>query len=188
MDKIIGFDIDGTITDDRYFQKSLLAEFCNLNGKTEKEIKSSVYWDNKFKDFSFPRTVSSAPIREHTKELFDELHKRGYKVYIVTRRDEYYDKGLYKGSMMKDDTISRFHRIGLEYDRIFFSCFNKAKTLKENGINCLVDDDPTNIFQVANFMPAINIGKQKLEGKNIYNIEDFDVDNFIHLLESVIKW
>ena len=201
-EKIIGFDIDDTLTDVEEYEYNKLQEWCmnvakigRYNGLINKQ---SVTFEGRypnleyiqvkrFLDWYFPKQVREAPFREYIKELFDILHEKGYKVYIITRRDALYD-GKYTGAMMKEDTITRFKNEGIEYDRIFFGCKNKLKTLEDENVDVLVDDSPMNIMQVSTKYPAIVMDtsfNKDLVGKNIYHIQNFEPGNFMDLLEEI---
>lgn len=203
-EKIIGFDIDDTMTDVESYEYNMLQEWCEHVEKCGRYTgvinRSSVTFEGRypnldymqqkrFLDWYFPKQVNEAPFRKYVKELFDMLHEKGYKVYIITRRDSLYD-GKYTGAMMKEDTITRFKNEGINYDRIFFACTNKLKTMEENNVDILVDDSPMNLMQVSTKRPAIVITTSYntgLVGRNIYRIHDFEPNNFISLIENIFR-
>lgn len=205
MQKIIGFDIDDTLTNlqESGWEYSKLQEWLNLesvnlgnyigiiNRKTptfeERYPGLSYFTLKRFNNWYFPQIVKEGPFRKGVKELFEHLHTQGYLVYIITRRDDNYE-GEYSGKMMRQDTIDRFDSLGIKYDKIFFSCFNKLKTMKENNVNILVEDSPMNIYQCASHYPVIIMDSsynESMIGKNMYHIKDFNIDGFMNLLKSI---
>lgn len=202
--KIIGFDIDDTLTDCRKFEYDLLQEWCvnieKIGPYTKKINENGLSLEDRypgldsntlkrFNNFYFPRMVSSAPFRQHIPELFIELKKLDYMIYIITRRDQYYE-GNYSGAMMKEDTLSRFERASIKYDKIFFGCYNKKKIMEENDVSVLVEDSPSNIFQVATKYPCIcmdNPYNLSITGKNIYHVDSLNPSIFLPVLEKIFN-
>ena len=92
---------------------------------------------------------------------------------------------------MRQDTIDRFKKEGLKYDKFFFRSFNKKQTMKDNNIHILVDDEPMNIFQVSTEFPIIVANKpynKNITGRNIYNKENvFDIDIFTGVLKDIVE-
>ena len=90
---------------------------------------------------------------------------------------------------MKEDTIERFKNEKIHYDRIFFNCKNKKKTMEENNIDILVDDSPMNIFQVSTKFPVIVCATEynkKMIGKNIYLVRLEDYNLFIMYVSIIL--
>ena len=202
---IIGFDIDDVLTDTTTFEFEMLKKWCleiekigyvfnhvNQSGNT----LATKYPDlddiqlKKFFTWYFPIMVKEAPLSKYTKELFHSLKELGVKIYIVTRRDEFTEKYEYTGPMMRQDTEERFKENGIEYDRIFFSSFDKLKVMEENNIDILVDDSLYNIFQVRTKKPVIVMTRpynESVVGKNIYRIKDLEPNNFISILLEIMR-
>ena len=200
--KIIGFDIDDTLTNSDKFIRSMLDEFMimkNLPLYTgpirmdkysleEKFPRLNSRIISEFNSFLFPRLVNNAPVREEAKELLDELKKLGYRIQIITRRDKDYDKGPYKGSMMVEHTIAWFHRNELPYDEIVFSSFDKLKTCNDCHAKILFEDAPSNILRVSKDIPVIvpsHEYNKHMIGKNIHVVETLNPEKILPLIESL---
>lgn len=210
----IGFDIDNTITDctsdSSQYEYNMLqtwrTDIKKIGPYTGRVNPSGVeflerYPDinkmeyQEFMEYFFPRMVKEAPFRQNISKLFDTLQEPGkfpgytIKCDIITRRDDYY-QGPYSGPMMKEDTIERFKNEKIHYDRIFFNCKNKKKTMEENNIDILVDDSPMNIFQVSTKFPVIVCATEynkKMIGKNIYLVRLEDYNLFIMYVSIILE-
>lgn len=206
----IGFDIDNTLTDETEFEFEMYqkwrtdiahigpyTQYRNLAGVTflDRYPATEKIVNDQFQKWYFPLMVKEAPLRLGIKELLEELpkisvHEYRFASHIITRRDDYYE-GTYSGPMMRQDTIDRFKKEGLKYDKIFFRGFNKKQTMKDNNIHILVDDEPMNIFQVSTEFPIIVANKpynKNITGRNIYNKENvFDTDIFTGVLKDIVE-
>ena len=201
--KVIGFDIDDTLTDGDDYCNSILNEFLiRVKGLSAYNgaIRSDVYpleerypdLDSRllkeFNDFWFPRMVNNVPVREGARELLKELKNRNYQINIITRRDKDYDKSAYKGSMMVDHTLGWFNKNKLPYDTITFSAFDKLKVCKEQHVKVLFEDSPSNILRVSKDVPVlvpIHDYNKFMIGKNIRVIETLNPEKIIPIIESL---
>ena len=202
-DFIIGFDIDDTLTDCVEYEYQKLQEYLTdvlhvaPYMREVRKVESTLAgrypglddrFLHRFNDWYFPQMVKEAPFRAGVPELFDKLHNQGYTIYIITRRDEFYEKSKYTGAMMRQDTTERLQSEKINYDRIFFACDKKEKTMRENNVKDLVEDSPANIFQVSAKYPVIvmdNPTNSHIIGKNIYRIRNFNTDNFIKIISEI---
>lgn len=200
--KVIGFDIDDTLTDGDDYCDSMLEEFLTMRnlppyrGPIRSDryaleerypgLNSRIIKD--FNNFWFPRKVNNVPVREGTKELLEELKRLDYRIHIITRRDKNYDKSPYKGSMMVEHTLGWFNRNKLPYDKITFSCFDKLKTCKEQNVKILFEDSPSNILRVSKEVPVIipiHEYNKYMIGTNMYVVDSLYPDKVVPLVEKL---
>lgn len=180
---ILGFDIDGSITDIETEEKMNLATFCfkrkipfneDMWLKPHLGLSEKDYQD--YMNLYFPYMVNHNPPRKYTSEIFHRLKSDGHTIIIITARDEFRDREdePYKGSMMKKDTLDWFKRNDIPYDKIIFSSTtdhkNKGIVCRENHIDLMLEDEKTNIDDVVYYgIPCVIMRNSRNKNLNIQN-------------------
>lgn len=134
---IIGFDIDGTITDDNtegniwdtelkmFFgcaRQNTSYDFRDAFGITLEQIEC-------FYDHRAVWIYSTVPIKKGVKPVIDELKRLGATIYLVTARSEEH----------RDVTANYLITNGISYDGLYFT-EDKTKTCLSLGVELFVDD------------------------------------------------
>lgn len=199
--KIIGFDFDDTMTDTvDYVYEMFKFWWDSIKHKgnyTGTYIRTEYYIENRFTGITelekrqfmswYWSTVSkNAPVRRGLAETVKELHEYGYDVHIVTRRSTVFDKSMnLTGPMVRIETENWLRGNNVMVDKIHYNCTNKLQTMKEHGIDVLVDDEGRNITMVAKERPVIIVDSpwnQQIDLSNTYRIKDFDPEVILGVL------
>lgn len=144
----IGIDIDDVITntselvriyveknDNNGDLKNYMEDIMKANmvtPKIEKFFEENAY--NIFRDVN---------IKENAVEIIKKLLNSGNEVYIITSRGEICCKGSEKL------TYDYFKKNNINYTKIFFDSFEKAKICKENKIDIMIDDSVKHCREIA---------------------------------------
>ena len=144
----IGIDIDNVLSN---FNDELLKEFM----AHDKELRNSgivnkdVYitrgmfdWSkDEFNDFYYKnieRIAKNLNVIDEAPEYIRRLREKGYKIYIISGRDNGEYSNPYK---MTKDWLEKYD---IQYDKLIltntFDSFEKAKVCLENNISIMVDD------------------------------------------------
>lgn len=175
----IGIDIDGVLTD---IERAILdygSKFCyehNLpqNIKIgEYEDKDTFYWtveqSEKFWNEYIIEYFTKYPPRNFASEVTKQLKKEENEIYIITARNGW---GVPKEQVSKIQEYTKqwLKENQIYYDKMIFTTGSKLPYCKENGIDIMIEDSPTNIADIAKEIPVIcfhNAYNAKVEGKNI---------------------
>ncbi len=176
----IGIDIDGVLTDIETFLLDYGSKYCvenNIPLNITKEInydesKTFGWTDEQAVEFWNKYIIhyfTDYPARDFAKEVITKLKEEGNEIYIVTARNEYGVPREYKDETKKL-TEQWLKKNEIPYDKIIFSNGNKLPYCKGNYIEVMIEDNPTNIVDIAVGMPVIcynNKYNAKVEGENI---------------------
>lgn len=191
---ILGFDIDGCITNIEEFDKIHITNFCNQRNipipenfllKHHFGLSDEDYQN--YMNYCFPELVQSNPPRPYTSEIFHRLKMDGHTIIIITARDEHRDRPNepYKGWDMKRDTLRYFEKHDIPYDKIIFSSTSngntKGKVCKENHIDLMLEDDVENIKDI------VNHGIECVVMKRLQN-QDLDIKNITFINNMLEYW
>ena len=135
----IGIDIDDVITDTsasirKYIDKSehrdIIYNYIEevMRGEMPNEEIKKFYKDNTINIFK------EAKVKENVSEIVNEWLNEHNEVFIITSRGEkrFKDSELLTLQYLKSNKIN--------YTRIIFNLFDKAKICKENNIDVMIDD------------------------------------------------
>lgn len=139
---IIGIDIDDTIT-----KTSEMAAY-NLSLFDSRSTDYHSLPKDRYEEFMRKYQavgLKSAEIKEGVKEAFDYLNNNGFKIVIVTARDNKYSLEV------KDITVDYLKRHGLKYDKIIFGQSLKGECAKKENIDIFIDDKETVLDDVARY-------------------------------------
>lgn len=196
--KIIGFDIDGTLTDyTGQLIPAFLRFYLDRYGKPYKGRTDTTKYDfndifpefhdeilrGEFFNWFFPEYVKHGKFRPYVKELFTRLKKEGWEVHIVTARgSNYKPTDSITPDQMESYTKKRFEEEGIPVDAFHIGIDEKTSVMKGAGIQILVDDSPEQLLEVSKTFPVMvvdNPFNKKVRGKNLFRINSFYPDAFI---------
>lgn len=135
----IGIDIDDVITD----TSSKLIEFIGTYDKSSHmsdylveilrgeiptlEIKEAIY-NNSLEMFE------KVEVKSNASKVINSLFESGHEVFIITSR------GNLRYNNSEKFTIEFLKKHNINYTKILFNCFDKAKICKENDVDVMIDD------------------------------------------------
>lgn len=205
--KSIGFDFDDTMTDTVEYCYEMFKvwhrDVARLGNYTGGYFPSNYDVKNRFKGIPttkmnqfavwyFNKMNYDAPARKGLKETIDVLHEFKFETHIITRRSTKYDRSMtVTGPIIKTVTMEWLKKNRIAMDTIHFNAINKAETMKEHGIEVLVEDAALNIQTVSPYYPVIIIDQpwnQGVDFSNTYRIKDFDPDVMLGILTKFEEW
>lgn len=178
----IGIDIDGVITNYEQFLLDYGSKYCYENNipinvdineqEDEKKFNITPEQSMKFWNIHLAEYASKYQIRMYAKEIIDKLKKQGHEIYIITARNNY---GLPKelSGKMSELTKKWLKDNEIFYDEIFFTKGGKLKTILENNVDIMIDDDINNIKEISTKIPVLCYNAQyntNIKGKNIIRV------------------
>ena len=165
----IGIDIDGVLTDVERFTIDYLSKYCVENNiHYQIDIEKSCYdaykifditeeqEDNFWKEYiAYYATKEKA--RPFASEIIKKLKEEGIEIYIITarwltnREDEL-------GEQMRTMVKQWLKENDIIYDKLIFSTAKnerKVKEIQENKIDVMIEDNPNNIKELAEYIPIL---------------------------------
>lgn len=154
---VIGIDIDGVLceyNDSTNHYGSKLSNDLNifpLKNPSEYELIDKFECDDEFfKKYinTYEELRLNQPAIIFASEVIKKLKDDGHTIYIVTARtnfDEWFPDKL--KPIVEEFTINWLKENDIYYDKIFFNR-KKAIICKENNIDILIEDSPSNIRKV----------------------------------------
>lgn len=150
---IIGIDLDGVTYDSQDIIKTAAEVYDVEHGGKGVINKKSPYvleqykW-NKDECMTFLKDIVwqytyNAPLKPYAKYVIDYLHDKGHKIYFITSRGGY---DLPHEDVLTEKTLEKDH---MHFDQIFFGKHNKVKTLKEQHVDVMIDDNINNVKSIA---------------------------------------
>lgn len=201
MIKDIGFDYDGTLTDELNFTVSEFLEFHRKEkGVPYKgRIKTNVISCKErfpdcdsdflqlFEKWHWVHYRRECKFRPYVKELFLKLKQMGLRIHIVSARVPLEDETIEE---LEDVTRSRFEEEGIPVDEIHLGLSEKASVCVGNGIELLVEDDPKFFIKTSEKIPVFimhNPYNVNFRGKNLWRIYDLNPAPFIENLKYAVS-
>ena len=194
--KIIGIDLDDTITDiqsEMQYYAAIFDKENNGNGIVDKNkyLVGEMYnWNNDLKDKFFltyrKKVISDAKVRSDVKSIFHKWQKLGYKIIIITARNSKYYDNPYM------DTYDWLIKHEVPFDKLCVETIKKKDICKKLGVKYFIDDMPDNCMQV-NELPNVKVfimdnGNNVCKDKSIIRVRNFkEVDNEIEKIENIFK-
>lgn len=175
----IGIDIDGVLTNVERAMIDYGTKFCyehNLpqNIKIgEYEAEDTFHWtmeqSEKFWNQCIIEYFTKYPPRAFASEVIHQLKQEGNEIYIITARNGW---GIPKEHVGKEQEYTKkwLKENQIYYDKIMFTTGSKLPYCKENKVDIMIEDNPTNIVDIAKEIPVICFHctyNAQLEEKNI---------------------
>lgn len=171
----IGIDIDDTITKTSEKAAENLAKYDN-NYLDYHNLPSEKY--EEFMKLYQAEILRTVELREGVKEAFRYFKDKGYRIVIITARDNTYSKEI------KTITLDYLAQNELDYDKIILGKENKGKIAKEEGIDIFIDDKETVLDDmVENGIKTIR-RTEKTDSKHVSFANWSDIVNYIKTLEG----
>lgn len=154
----IGIDIDDTLTDTyelifnyaQYFTANELKKEINQVDREkikDRFTKNFHNWskedDEVFFDKYYETIVSNVRIKPFAKEIIDKLRDEKNEIYFITARF------LSNKFDIEQATKKWLEENEIEYEGIYLNVSDKAKIIKENNIDILIDDNINNCLNAV---------------------------------------
>ena len=148
----IGIDLDDTISS----SNEMFIKYAKLYNKEKKinfkidetqwDLDKSFGWnDNNYKEFckQYLRTLlNEAEIKYNAAEKINKLKNEGYKIIIITSRNEKELNDMYSFT----EKWLKNHNIN--YDKLIINSFQKEEECLKNKVNIFIDDNMKNCMNV----------------------------------------
>lgn len=148
----IGIDLDDTISS----SNEMFIKYAKLYNKEKKinfkidetqwDLDKSFGWnDNNYKEFckQYLRTLlNEAEIKYNAAEKINKLKKEGYKIIIITSRNEKELNDMYSFT----EKWLKNHNIN--YDKLIINSLQKEEECLKNKVNIFIDDNIKNCMNV----------------------------------------
>lgn len=136
---IIGIDIDDTLlSTSESFEEIKIKYNLSFNKKlkdkwTDEETK--FIYDNYLEEF-----LVNAKIKDNAKEVIDYLHSRGYKLIIITARNNNTCKNI------EEKTLEKIKEEDLPISEVYFKQVQKSDLAKKLNLDLMIDDN-INVYE-----------------------------------------
>lgn len=139
---IIGIDIDNTITSTGEKTLECLAKYAPGYDDYHKLPKDKY---EEFLDLYEEHIHRTCELKSGVKEAFAYFNKNGYKIMIITARNNNHCKN------QEEITKEYFKRHNLKYDKIIFDMSKKGKCAQENNVSIFFDDKEENLDEISSY-------------------------------------
>lgn len=191
----IGIDIDGVLTDIERFEIDYGSKFCieeeipiNIDVSKYLEIDRLGWSDKqaeKFWNKFLVKYVTESNARVFSAEIIKKLQENGYKIYIITARNEYGMPKKYYGKMQKL-TKKWLKNQNIKYNKLIFAQDkDKIKQCLENNIDIMIEDCPNNILDISNKIKVIKYDCQY--NKNVQGDNIITAYSWYHIYDIINK-
>jgi uncharacterized HAD superfamily protein len=163
----IGIDIDGVLTDFSSFRlnrgEELLGQIVNENAYKFKDMfgcyayKELIFWLHNL-------DYLKLPVKEGSKELIDSMKENNDYITFITKR--FYLLAKLTRNWLSDNDIY--------YDQIFHTMF-KLHIINKYNIDLMIEDSPTNITYISEYIPVIAIKapyNEHIKKNNVFMAND----------------
>lgn len=187
--KIIGIDLDDTITDIQDEMKEYASVFDQENNghgivNPNKYLVGEMYnWSDEMKNKFFStyrkNIIMHARVRQDVEKIFSKWQSLGYKIIIITARNsKYYDNPYL-------DTYKWLKEHNVPFDELIVESKNKKEICYRLNIDYFVDDMPNNCISV-NELENVQVFIMHNGNNNCNNKEIFRINNFEEM-DNIIK-
>jgi len=139
---VLGIDIDNTITKTgkkaRECLKLFAPEYDDYHQLPAQQL-------NEFLDLYEACIHETCELKEGVVEAFDYFNNNGYKIIIITARDNEHVPN------QQEITKNYFAKHNLKYDKIIFNQKNKGKCALDNRVNIFFDDKEENLDEIGSY-------------------------------------
>lgn len=130
---VIGIDIDDTlVSSSESFE--LVKKKYNIDFKKKFQDR----WTQEERDFIFKdyleEILINAPLKEGAKEVIDYLNSLGYKLVIITARNNKHCKNI------EEFTIEFLKKENIKVSEIYFGQWKKSDLAKKLNLDLMIDD------------------------------------------------
>jgi len=186
----IGIDIDGVLTNIHNFNMRHAPAFFkrkydrDVVDETPYDIRdmfacSDKEWMAYWRRYLI-KYATAEPARQGAREFTDKLRKDGHEIIIISKRVFSARKG-FLGMFMRTMVRNWLHRNGIWHREAIF-CAHDVTDIKkticlEKNVKILIDDEPDNIYSVAEVAKVICFDtsyNKDVAGENIFRAGDFD--------------
>lgn len=163
----IGIDIDGVLTNIGQFVIDYMSKYCVQN---KIEYKIDNYHYDYCKTFNISKEQEEdfwkkyleyyakyEKARPFAAEIIEKLKEDGHEIHIITAR-WLTNRDDDKGNKMRNIVKNWLCENKISYDKLIFSKASnerKAEEIRENKIDVMIEDNPSNIKELANMIPVI---------------------------------
>ena len=188
----IGIDIDGVLQNVGDFIFDYGSKYCfnkniNFNINDSEYNEKDIFGISSKEAEEFLKTylvqyVTSYQPRDFAVEVIKKLKENNNNIYIITARNEYGLPDDEEGNMQKL-TKEWIKKNKIYYDELIFTSEDKRKVCKENKIDIMIEDSPTNVKELSEIIKVFcydNPYNRGIEGKNITRVYSwYDILNKI---------
>lgn len=165
--KTIGIDIDNTITETtkvaNYYLSKFTQEYSDYHELPREEYQ-------KFLSKYLREIVKNNILKEGVKEAFEFLKKQGFRIVIITARNNLYEP------LVIENTLKFLAQNSLKYDKILFDELNigdKANQARDEKVDIFIDDKETVLDSLAKIgIECIRFSDRKSKYKTFNNWSD----------------
>lgn len=184
VNKIIGVDIDGVITDEGPADNNIWHNaLCNFLGKEVKRVKDKYDFIeaynlpektiNEFIENKIHEIYWNVKPASGAKETLEKLHVKGFTIFLITARNERF----------RNLTEKWLDKYSIPYDKLFHED-NKAPLAEKLNIELFLEDNEKNARQLFSYnIPVILVNKyHNQEVKNerlLYRVSNWQEINEI---------
>ena len=180
----IGIDIDGTLTEidkwtlnsgqkEGYEIKKYEYEIIDIFGLSQTETDR--FWSK-----YFDLLLAEVEVKSDASRVIKRLKKEGHEIYLITARSSLDLPSNKKMLDIRKITTDWLKKHDIDYDHLEMCCFNKDEYCKQNNIDIMIEDSPTNIVKVSKVIPVIcmdcsynrNINNPNI--KRVYNWNEIE--------------
>jgi len=157
----IGVDFDGVVIDSERLAADIFAKRSEEMGRklVRPNEWGNLRWDWTFAEWArwlqeYEDVITfDSNAMEGVKEAIDILREAGFRLYLITARQEIHtdsDTGQQFFVPEVQSAHERLKQLGITFDDYFFGIHDKAKFCSENGINIMIDDKPKQCENLSN--------------------------------------
>lgn len=165
MNKNLGVDIDGVITNFQDYVFEYGAKFAYENGYDLKGMYKYSYYSagifnwNQEVDNDFWYSILEKYSREErprilASEVIHKLKEDGWKIHLITARCSMKEEDI-KNKKIERILEEWLKKHDIPYDVLDFSGSDKREALKKYDIDIMIEDSPKNIEQLRHICPII---------------------------------
>lgn len=131
---IIGIDIDDTLVSSSESFDEVIKKYKDNFKKKFKDV-----WTEEEKNYIFnnylEETLKNAKLKDNAKEVVNYLSNLGYKIIVITARNEDHCKGI------EQFTKEFIQKENIKVDEFYFGEFKKSDIVKKLNIDLMIDDN-----------------------------------------------
>lgn len=196
---IIGIDMDGVLSDDDRYRLDHYAKYNYLHGL--KGMDTPYGYEDKCSDWTHEifddyinefelNYYENAAMFTFADEITQKLHEEGHKIVIITGR-HIAQQNTPRGEFVRKASEQWLKKNNIYFDKLVFSPWPKIQSIRDNHVDCMIEDYTGTIETCRQEMPVIlfdnryNVG---YEAENVYRVFSwYEIYNTIHKLDEKMK-